>query len=412
MITSQKALQIILDNTVDFGIEEIPFLDSLGRILKEDIFADREFPPFNRVSMDGIAVSHDTFSKGVREFPIENIQPAGSAQVELKDPKNCIEVMTGAVLPKNVDVVIPYEQVTIKNGLAAVKIDEIKPLQNVHLKGKDRNENDILQKKDMIISSAEIGIFATVGKSLVKVAKQPKVLIISTGDELVGVSEKPLSYQIRRSNVYTLVSLLERLNIKAETEHISDNKQLLKQKIERHLAHYDVLLFSGAVSKGKFDFLPEVFDELGIEKLFHKVKQRPGKPFWFGVLDPLSMSERNEKVTSEHNKTTIFAFPGNPVSTFVGCLKYFYPWYKKSMGIDCKNQHKAILSEDFVFKPELTYFLQVITENRNGMLYATPVVGNGSGDLANLAETDAFIELPDDRNEFKEGEVFPLIEFR
>ena len=396
MITSQKALQIILDNTEDFGIEEIPFLDSLGRILKEDIIADREFPPFNRVSMDGIAISHDTFSKGAREFAIENIQPAGSEQVELIDSKNCIEVMTGAVLPKNVDVVIPYEQVTIVNGIATVQIDEIKHLQNVHLKGKDRIENDILQKKDTIISSAEIGIFATVGKSIIKVAKQPKVLIISTGDELVGVSEKPLSYQIRRSNVYTLVSLLERLNIKAETEHISDNKQLLKQKIEQHLEHYDVLLFSGAVSKGKFDFLPEVFDKLGIEKLFHKVKQRPGKPFWFGKRD----------------SKNIFAFPGNPVSTFVGCLKYFYPWYKKSMGIDCENQHKAILAEDFVFKPELTYFLQVITENKNGMLYATPVVGNGSGDLANLAETDAFMELPDHRNEFKEGEVFPLIEFR
>ena len=131
-----------------------------------------------------------------------------------------------AVLPKNVDVVIPYEQVTIVNGIATVQIDEIKHLQNVHLKGKDRIENNILQKKDTIISSAEIGIFATVGKSIIKVAKQPKVLIISTGDELVGVSEKPLSYQIRRSNVYTLVSLLERLNIKAETEHISDNKQL------------------------------------------------------------------------------------------------------------------------------------------------------------------------------------------
>jgi len=396
MITSQKALQIILDNTEDFGIEEIPFLDSLGRILKEDIIADREFPPFNRVSMDGIAVSHVTFSNGAREFAIEKIQPAGSEQVELLDSKNCIEVMTGAVLPKNVDVVIPYEQVTIENGIATVQIDEIKLLQNVHLKGKDRNENDILQKKDTIISSAEIGIFATVGKSIIKVAKQPKVLIISTGDELVGVSEKPLSYQIRRSNVYTLVSLLERLNIKAETEHISDNKQLLKEKIERHLEHYDVLLFSGAVSKGKFDFLPEVFDELGIEKLFHKVKQRPGKPFWFGKRD----------------SKNIFAFPGNPVSTFVGCLKYFYPWYKKSMGIDSKNQQKAILAEDFVFKPELTYFLQVITENKNGILYATPVVGNGSGDLANLAETDAFLELSDDRNEFKEGEVFPLIEFR
>lgn len=396
MITSKKALEIILKNTADFGTEEIPFLESLGRILKEDIVADREFPPFNRVSMDGIGISYDTFSKGAREFMIENIQPAGSAQVELKNPANCIEVMTGAVLPNHVDVVIPYEQVSIENGIATVQINDLKRLQNVHLKGKDRNKNDNLQKRDTIISSAEIGIFATVGKSTVKVARQPKVLIISTGDELVDVSENPLPYQIRRSNIFTLVSLLERLHIKAEIEHISDNKELLKQKIKQHLEKYDVLLFSGAVSKGKFDFLPEVFDELGVEKLFHKVKQRPGKPFWFG----------------KKGSKCIFAFPGNPVSTFVGCLKYFYPWYKKSARIEFENQDKAMLSEDFTFKPELTYFLQVKTENRNGLLYATPFVGNGSGDLANLAETDAFLEIPDNRNDFKEGEVFPLIEFR
>lgn len=396
MIKSEKALEIILENTEDFGTEEIPFLESLGRILKEDIVADREFPPFNRVSMDGIGVSYDTFSKGAREFIIENIQPAGSPQVELKNTANCIEVMTGAVLPNHVDAVIPYEQVSIENGIATVQINGIKRLQNVHLKGKDRNENDMLQKRDTIISSAEIGIFATVGKSTVKVARQPKVLIISTGDELVDVSENPLPYQIRKSNVFTLVSLLERLHIKAEIEHISDNKEVLKQKIKQHLERYDVLLFSGAVSKGKFDFLPEVFDELGVEKLFHKVKQRPGKPFWFG----------------KKGSKCIFAFPGNPVSTFVGCLKYFYPWYKKSVGIEFQNEHKALLSEDFTFKPELTYFLQVKIENRNGSLYATPFVGNGSGDLANLAETDAFLELPDNRNDFKEGEVFPLIEFR
>ena len=167
-------------------------------------------------------------------------------------------------------------------------------------------------------------------------------------------------------------------------------------RLIQHLEKYDVLLFSGAVSKGKFDFLPEVFDELGVEKLFHKVKQRPGKPFWFG----------------KKGSKCIFAFPGNPVSTFVGCLKYFYPWYKKSARIEFENQDKAMLSEDFTFKPELTYFLQVKTENRNGLLYATPFVGNGSGDLANLAETDAFLEIPDNRNDFKEGEVFPLIEFR
>jgi molybdopterin molybdotransferase len=396
MITTQQALQIILENTTDFGTEEIPFLNSLGRILKEDIVADRDFPPFNRVSMDGIAVQYNIFEKGTRKFSVENIQAAGAEQLEMKDNEGCLEVMTGAVLPNNTDSVIPYEQVSIENGIAAINIDEIKFQQNVHRKGKDRKEGDVLIQKNTVISAAEIGVLATVGKAKVSVAKLPKVMIVSTGDELVEVAEKPLPHQIRKSNVYTLVALLKRLNIKAETTHIIDEKLLLKQKINSFLQEFDVLIFSGAVSKGKFDYLPEVLDELGVEKLFHKVKQRPGKPFWFGVKENVS----------------VFAFPGNPVSTFVGCLKYFYPWYQKSVGMRFENLQKAILAEDFFFKPELTYFLQVKLTNIDGKQMATPEMGNGSGDLANLADADAFLELPDDRNEFKKGEVFPVINYR
>ena len=396
MISSQQALKLILKNTEDFGIEEIPFLESVGRVLKEDILADRDFPPFDRVSMDGIAIVFDTFLAGSRTFEIENIQAAGSKQLELKNKTNCIEVMTGAVLPINTDVVIPYEQVTIANGKAVVEIDEINQFQNIHSQGNDRKKTDILIKKNRIISPSEIGIFATVGKSTIKVAKQPKVLIISTGDELVAVNENPLPYQIRRSNVYSMLSLLEDLRINAKTAHLTDDKPQLKEKISRYLEQYDVLLFSGAVSKGKYDFLPEVLDELGVRKLFHKVKQRPGKPFWFG----------------KKGSKSVFAFPGNPVSTYVGCLKYFYPWYKKSVGIQYENQESAILSEDFFFKPELTYFLQVKTKNEKGQLYATPVVGHGSGDLANLADADAFLEMPDTKSNFTKGEVFPLIRYR
>ena len=430
MITSKKALEIILNHTEDFGVEEIPFIEATGRILKEVIVADRDFPPFNRVSMDGIAVVYAVFTSGKRIFSIEGVQAAGSPQLELQTTENCFEVMTGAVLPKNVDTVIPYELVVISDGKATVQIEEVKQFQNVHLQGKDRKANDPLLKINTVISPAEIGVLATVGKATVKVAKQPKVMIISTGDELVEVSENPLVHQIRRSNSYTLVALLERLHIQAATAHITDDKPLLKQKIEQFLKDYDVLLFSGAVSKGKFDFVPEVLDELGVKKLFHRVKQRPGKPFWFGVKDALNISERDgnksfglsgqngdechsERVKpSEESHTLVFAFPGNPVSTFVGCVKYFYPWVKKTMGIGFENKQKAILSEDYFFKPELTYFLQVKLENNNGKLYATPITGNGSGDLANLADADAFLELPDNWNAFKKGEVFPLIRYR
>ncbi len=396
MITTKKALEIILNQTEDLGIEEIDFKKSLGRILKEDIAADRDFPPFDRASMDGIAINYSAFEKGIRAFKIEGIQAAGSPQLTLKDSKNCIEVMTGAMAPKNSDTVIPYEQVEIKNGIAIVSIDEFKAYKNVHKKGLDRKQNDILIKKNIVISAAEIGVLATVGKTEVKVAKRPKIMVISTGDELVEVNQKPAVFQIRRSNVHTLISVLERLKIKADTIHITDNKPLLKQRIAKILSDYDVLLFSGAVSKGKFDFLPEVLDELGVEKLFHKVKQRPGKPFWFG---------------KKENKT-IFAFPGNPVSTFVSCLRYFYPWYQKSIGINYEITDFAVLAEDFTFKSDLTYFLQVKLENINGTLFANPIAGHGSGDLANLVDNDAFIELAQGKNLFKKGEVFPLIKYR
>ena len=208
--------------------------------------------------------------------------------------------------------------------------------------------------------------------------------------------EQPAPYQIRKSNVHTLSALCQRESIMADLYHITDDKQLLRNQVEQLLKSYHVLMFSGAVSKGKFDYLPEILDELDVNKLFHKVKQRPGKPFWFGKKD----------------RTTVFAFPGNPVSTFVSCLKYFVPWLRSSLEIPYKTTEKAILKANFSFKPELTYFLQVKLSNENGQVLASPIVGNGSGDLANLSLNDAFMELPASCEHFTEGESFPLLIYR
>ena len=395
MISVKEALQIILNNTQDFGVEEIPFLESVGRILKENIEADRDFPPFNRVSMDGIAINQNYFLAGNRIFPIEGIQAAGAKQKALMVDSNSMEVMTGAVLPENTDTVIRYEDVVINNGIATVNLESVEQGKNIHTKGKDRRQGDILIKINTMITAAEIGVIASVGKGIVKVAKTPRVMIVSTGDELVEVNEIPLAHQIRRSNAFSLVSLLEKMNIKADTSHITDDKELLKQKIASYLNTYDVLLFSGAVSKGKYDFLPEVLEELSVKKLFHKVAQRPGKPFWFG----------------SKARKSVFAFPGNPISTYVNCLAYFYPWFAKSTGVELKNE-TVILGEDVLFKPQLTYFLQVKIEIKEGHLLAFPIKGNGSGDLVSLVEADGFIQLPMEQINFKKGESHSFIRYR
>lgn len=396
MISSEQALELILNSTQDFGVEEIPFLNSVGRVLRENIVADRDFPPFNRVAMDGIAIDFKSFKKGQTAYTVEGVQPAGSPQETLQNTENCFEVMTGAVLPKNTNTVIRYEDLKIENGVANILIEDINESQNIHQQGSDKKEGVVLIPENTIISVAEIGVLATVGKVTVKVAKQPKVMILTTGDELVNVEQQPLAHQIRKSNVFTLVSLLERIKIPAEIAHITDDKSTLKQKVKQYLQDFDVLLCSGAVSKGKFDYLPEVFNELGVKKLFHRIAQRPGKPFWFGETDYCK----------------VFAFPGNPVSTFVNCLLYFYAWFYKSNQVEIL-QETAILTEDVVFKPNLAYFLQVKLSDKFGHVLATPVKANGSGDLASLVQADAFIHLPKTTDTvFKQGDNFPIFRYR
>jgi molybdopterin molybdochelatase len=392
MINTNTAKDIILSTAKNFGTEQVPFMQALNRILKEDVVADRDFPPFNRVAMDGIAIDYNVFTNGKRTFKIEGIQAAGSKQISLNNTEACIEVMTGAVLPKHTNAVIRYEDVIIKNNTATITIDAVKHYQNIHPKGKDKQKGAVLITKNTKITPAEIGVIATVGKTTVTVAKLAKVIIIATGDELVDTAMQPETHQIRMSNVYTIAAALKTLQITAKIAHLKDNKTELTSTIQTYLNTYDVLLFSGAVSKGKFDFLPDVFKNLDVKKEFHKVSQRPGKPFWFGTTET----------------ACVFAFPGNPVSTFVNCLYYFYPWYATSVGLKY-TEETAILNADVTFKPALTYFLQVQLSYKLGHLIATPIQGNGSGDLASLVHADAFIILPKNITTFTKGESYPII---
>jgi molybdopterin molybdotransferase len=189
---------------------------------------------------------------------------------------------------------------------------------------------------------------------------------------------------------------LKQYCIDANMLHIPDNAEITKQEIERSLQQYDIIILSGGVSEGKFDYIPKALEECGVKKLFHKVQQRPGKPFWFGKHD---------------SGVLVFAFPGNPVSTFMCLHRYFIPWLEHSTGIIKKKTH-AMLAEDFTFNPALQYFLQVkLQMNERAQLVAKPIEGHGSGDFANLLDTDAFMELPLERNNFTKGEVFPVWSF-
>jgi molybdopterin molybdotransferase len=398
MTSVEEALKIIEDNILDLGIEKISLSNSVNRVLKESWHTDIDLPPYDRVTMDGIAIHFSSYDKGNRSFPIESIAAAGMPRKTLKNLDHCLEVMTGSIMPLKTDTVIRYEDLEIKNGTAKIIHPTINFNQNIHFKGEDRKVGDLVVKKDTLISPAEIGVGASLGKSEVLVARLPRVMVISTGDELVPINAKPLEHQIRRSNIYRLVTTLNTLGISADDHHFNDNEEELMEGLNNFLGVYDVIILSGGVSKGKFDFLPDVLSKLGVKKLFHKVKQRPGKPFWFGRYQ---------------DKCIVFALPGNPVSSFLGMQKYFKHWLQMTLLQQRPNNPYAILQKDVIFNPDLTYFLEVkISFNALGQILATPIKGNGSGDLANMVDADAFIELASGKNEYKKGEVYPILQYR
>jgi len=395
MISVSEASSIILSHSIETGLQEISIQESCGRILREEVQADRDFPPFDRVAMDGIAIDSEVWKKGTRQFPIESIQAAGQQQVRLNKSDSCVEVMTGAMLPVGTDTVIRYEDLEIKAQVATVLINEILKGDNIHRQSQDAKRNEVLLAPGIKISPAEVALMASVGMKKVSVSSFPKTAIISSGDELIPVDLIPLPYQIRRSNSYALQAALLEVGCVADQFHIPDQPEILETEVRKILEHYQLIIFSGGVSKGKFDFVPQTLERNGIQKRFHQVSQKPGKPLWFGT-------------SSKH---VVFALPGNPVSTYMCFYRYIKPWLVKSLGGQIERK-TAVLIKDFSFKPTLTYFLQVNIQNEKGQLLATPKAGGGSGDFANLKDVHGFIELPAEESEFKAGQVFDYYPFR
>jgi molybdopterin molybdotransferase len=395
MVSVTEAADIIFSNLYNPRVENVPLQKCVNRVLGESITADRDFPPFDRVSMDGIAIQYEVWKSGKKEFPVEFLHAAGDPRSQLTSPVNCAEVMTGAVLPGNTDTVVKYEDLEMNSNLARIQTTTVEQGQNIHRRGIDCRKNDVVLEPGILLSPAEIALLAAVGKINVDVFQFPKAAIISSGDELVDIGEIPKPHQIRRSNTYAIEAAMMSMNWTAKQFHFPDDKSILLKSLEAVLRDHEVLILSGGVSKGKFDFIPQVFEELGIQKLFHQVNQRPGKPFWFG---------------SGQGKT-VFALPGNPVSTYMCFYRYVRPWLFRSLGVS-ESELSASLASDFNFPPNLTYFLQVAVKSEQGKLVAYPEAGGGSGDFVNLKNVTGFLQLPPETSTFLAGQVFPYIPFR
>ena len=409
MLSVAEAFARVLATARPLPPATIPLLAAVGKVLAENLTADRDFPPFDRVAMDGIAVAHHAWAAGQTTFPVALTQYAGAPARPLPGPTTAAEVMTGAVLPPGTDTVIRYEDIDLADGRASIRIPApAGPGQHVHRQAQDRRRGDLLLPAGTRLGPAEVAVAATVGAATVAVVRAARVAVVSTGDELVEVAETPLPHQIRRSNVYALYALLSVTGADVSLFHLPDDLPRLRAGLTNILAAgFDAVVLSGAVSKGRADHLPALLQELRVGEIFHEVNQRPGKPMWFG---------------QQVGGPVVFGLPGKPVSTLITAYRYVRPWLLASqlgghqqpsptveLGQPTHGPWApAVLMADVHFKPPLTYFLPVRLETAaDGRRLAHPAPTGGSGDLAGLLGSHGFLELPPEPSHFAAGSVWP-----
>jgi molybdopterin molybdotransferase len=394
-LTPAEADRLIGQHLQCLPIESLPLAQCAGAVLRENIYAERDQPPFDRVAMDGIALRGASVSAASRTLRIQGTQAAGDPPLTLASDDACIEVMTGAVLPAGCDSVVAVEEIAVNAGSALVERVRVEPWLNVHRRGSDTRQGALLVSAGVRLHAPEIAAAAGAGMARIRVSSQPMLAVISTGNELVEPGEPVLAHQVRRSNAYGIVAALrERGFQRVADHHIDDNPTELRDRLHFHLQTHDVLVLSGGVSMGRYDLVPACLQELGVRAVFHKVAQRPGKPLWFGMAP---------------SGAAVFALPGNPVSTLVCLSRYVLPALSASLGEQPPVPERMALGAPVSVTPPLTYFMPVRVQHDDwGRSWAMPAPTNGSGDFAALAGTDGFIELPPGPNTYAKGFVARL----
>ncbi len=372
MLTVAEAEARILAHAKLRPVESVATADATGRVLREDIRTDRDLPPFDRATMDGIAIA---YAPERAEFRIEGIQAAGRSAGQLADPAGCFEIMTGAMCPVGADTVVPYEDVEIANGRARIKAP-VERGQYLHRQGADRKAGDVLLHAGARLRSPQIAIAVSAGLARLTVAKPPRLAVVSVGDELVEPGAPAERYQIRPSNAWGLRAALQGLGCpEVELARLPDDPSRIEAALSDLLERNDGALLSGGVSRGKYDFVPGALERLGVVVELHRVAQKPGKPMWFGIAP---------------GDKPVFALPGNPVSTLVCFHRYVKPFLLQSLGARAELPEFIACAEAIEPHPTLTLFLPIRRDASGARLQTY----HGSGDYAALGESDGFIEAP------------------
>lgn len=394
MITYLEAQLLVRSEAKSFGTEIVSIDDCDGRVLAENIFADRDYPPFNRSAMDGYAINFKDWERGVRTFTVQQTIYAGDLISQNLEKGSAFKIMTGAAIPESADTVIRREDASEDNNYVSFIADNITQFKNTAQKGEDLKKSTLAIPANSICSAAVIATLATLGKSKIRVQALPKVALFTTGNEVKAINDVLSDVEIRNSNYYLLKSLLKQWKIVPLLhQHIGDSKTELTNTIVQAL-DLDIIILSGGVSAGDADYVPEILESLGVKKIFHKVAIKPGKPIWCGKKPDGPM---------------VFALPGNPFSSFVTFKLFIETFLQKSLQNTEKTSFESYFSGKRQKKTNLDEFFPAKFNEQRTKLEATLI--NGSGDIRLGINADALILHPQEKQILSDGQLvsyYPL----
>jgi len=355
-------------------------------ILAEDVYASMDIPAFPQSSMDGYAFSFEGWKKH-KKLKIAGEVAAGNNKIFTLEPKNTVRIFTGAAVPAGADTVIMQEKIQVENGELKIEDETIQQGNSVRLKGSEIKGGELALGKESVLSPAAIGFLAGIGMAEVKVYPNPSITIIITGNELQQPGETLLHGQVYESNSFALKAVLQQLHINdIKILYATDKPEVVAGTLKKALEQVDVVLLTGGISVGDYDFVWQAATECGVEKLFHKIRQRPGKPLYFG---------------KKENKL-VFGLPGNPSSVLTCFYQYVIPAFEKLSKRKIGLQTLQVpLERSFKKAAGLTHFLKGFY---NGKTVA-PLDAQESYRLSSFAKANCLIQVDEETTTLNEGEL-------
>ncbi|GBD90005.1 molybdopterin molybdenumtransferase [bacterium BMS3Abin04] len=399
MISYNEASALIREefDKIKPGTELIQIENALHRTLAEDIISDIFLPSFNNSAVDGYGI---IFGRNMTEWKIIGEISAGNYKEFKLNIFDAVKIMTGAKIPDDVTAVIPIENVTVEDD----KINLLPNIKyhsgmNIRKKGSDINKNEIAVKRGTFLKPRHLAAVAACGKVNLLVFKKLKFAILATGDELIPITEKPQNDKIRVSNTYSLMGeVLENHQLAVNYGFVNDDKNRIKEIIKKILSSdAEVVLTTGGVSVGEYDYLKTIFLELGVAQIFWRAYIKPGKPAYFGV------HKKNDKMK------LIFGLPGNPVSSQVNFKVYIKENVRRLYGMNPTETVKAELINDLRKKDKKRHFMKGLLTKVNDKYYVTSTISQSSGNLVEMSKANCLIIVKEEQLNPKKGEFVECI---